>query len=212
MNPSVYRMKKSPRRLPVNRRRYFDGGVVKIPEFDKTQEPIAVDRSTNCFVTPPDVAARMVEYLGGCGDILTLEPSAGTGNLVQALFDAGQSHYELTCIEQNTSLCTALNQRFSREGIKITGFRQCFLEYAERARGKIRFPHIIMNPPFARGAAKRHVEAALSLMGRGGHDESVLIALVPITYDHPAAETLEELEPGTFQNTQARTKIIRITS
>lgn len=53
-------------------------------DFEKLAkaEPIgivAVDKATECHVTPDNVADRMVSYLGPTGDYLTLEPSAGTG-------------------------------------------------------------------------------------------------------------------------------------
>ncbi|MNE94482.1 hypothetical protein D3C80_1924490 [compost metagenome] len=66
-----------------------------------------------------------------------------------------------------------------------------------------------MNPPFRE--VKKHMNAALSLMGQGGHMEAaVLVALVPVTYNHDDAETLEYLPATTFANAKVNTKIIRI--
>ncbi|WP_298966662.1 hypothetical protein [uncultured Roseibium sp.] len=66
-----------------------------------------------------------------------------------------------------------------------------------------------MNPPFSQ--VRKHIKAALSLLGRNGHDEpAVLVALVPITYEHEDAETLETLPEDTFSTCTIRTKIIRI--
>ncbi len=62
-------------------------------------EVIAVDSATECHVTPMDVAARMVSYLGPVGDYPTLEPQAGTGNLIRALYDAGYSRHALTVMQ-----------------------------------------------------------------------------------------------------------------
>ncbi|MBL4656965.1 MAG: hypothetical protein JKX73_03120 [Flavobacteriales bacterium] len=64
-----------------------------------------------------------------------------------------------------------------------------------------------MNPPFKK--VRQHIKAALSLLGNGGHDCAVLIALVPITYQHEDMETLEELPRDTFSTAQVSTKIIR---
>jgi hypothetical protein len=48
-------------------------------------------------------------------------------------------------------------------------------------------------------------------MGRGGHAEpATLVALVPITFQHDDAETLETLPPDTFATAKVHTKIIRI--
>lgn len=165
-------------------------------------EPLTVDKFTECHVTPDDVAARMVEYLGPQGDYLTLEPSAGTGQLVKALLASGHSTCELTMIERHNTLAHKL-------AFMGPTLNRCFLEYAAEARGKVHFPRVIMNPPFK--DVRKHIAAALSLMGRNGHEcPPVMVALVPITYKHPDAETLEELGPDTFSTAKVYTKIIRI--
>ena len=202
MDKAVYTRPDKPLNMVVQKR---DRAALK--PLDKPAEPLTVHCSTNCHVTPPDIAANMANYLEAYPDMLTLEPSAGTGNLVQALLDTGHSKYEITIIERNVELYRACSKRFRYE---IAGFNECFLEYAEKAAGRIEFPRIIMNPPFERNTAKRHIEAALKLLGPGGHADAVLVALVPSTFEHPDAIHLEDIEPGAFTSTQARTKIIRI--
>jgi len=170
-------------------------------------EIITVDKCTECHVTPLEVARRMVSYLGGTGDYLTLEPSAGTGNLLQALYDSGHSSCELVAIERHINLCEQIRKRF-KDKQYIDPLCECFLEYAKRARGKIEYPRIIMNPPFK--LVKQHMKAAINLLGAGGHDSAVLVALVPITYNHDDGETMEELPRDTFSAAKVSTKIIRI--
>jgi hypothetical protein len=144
----------------------------------------------------------MVDYLGPQGDYLTLEPSAGTGQLARALIASGHSPQELTMIERHHTLAAVLRP------IGPT-IHRCFLEYADEVKGRAEFPRIIMNPPFR--DVRKHVAAALSLLGRGGHDEpATLIALVPVTFDHPEAEHLEDLPPDTFSTARVHTKLIRI--
>lgn len=167
-------------------------------------EPVMIDKATECHVTPPDVAARMVRYLGSTCDMFTLEPSAGTGNLARALISSGHSSCELCLVERHNSLAARLSE-FRNAGI----VNRCFLEWASEVRGKVEFPRIIMNPPFSE--VRKHISAAISLMGRHGHTcAPVLVALVPITFDHPEAETLEILPPDTFATARVNTKIIRI--
>ncbi|WP_288960556.1 hypothetical protein [uncultured Sulfitobacter sp.] len=176
----------------------------EVAPLEKMEGPeiITVDRATECHVTPDDVAARMVDYLGPVGDYLTLEPSAGTGQLARALIASGHSPQELTMIERHHALAAMLR----RIGPVIHG---CFLEWAEEVKGRAEFPRIIMNPPFRE--VRKHMTAALSLLGRGGHDEpATLVALVPVTFDHPEAEELEVLPPDTFSTARVHTKIIRI--
>jgi hypothetical protein len=197
MKASVYTRPNKPLSIPVRSRR--------APEPIKTLElaqPVTVDKFTECHVTPSDVAGRMVEYLGPQGDYLTLEPSAGTGQLAKALIASGHSTCELTMVERHIEM----SRRLSAIGPTIN---RCFLEYAEEARGKIEFPRVIMNPPFKN--VKKHIEAALSLLGRGGHEcPACLVALVPVTFKHDEAETMEELGPDTFETAKVYTKIIRI--
>lgn len=197
MRPSVYRRPNKPLQIPVRK----CGEAPPLEEI-KLPEVVAVDRATECHVTPDDVAARMVAYLGPQGDYLTLEPSAGTGQLVKALLASGHSDCELVMVERHHALVRLLRPL----GPAVHG---CFLEYAEEVRGKVEFPRIIMNPPFRE--VRKHMAAALSLLGQHGHEEpATLVALVPITWEHEEAERLETLPPDTFSTARVNTKIIRI--
>lgn len=197
MKPGAYTRPARPLRLTVRSRHNFAKA-----EIAPASDILAVGKSTECHVTPPDVAARMVRYLGEVGDYLTLEPSAGTGNLSRALIESGHSRYELVQVERHVALSAQLH-RFG------TVINRCFLEYAAEVRGKVEFPRVIMNPPFSE--ADKHVAAARDLMGRHGHSEApTLVALVPITFQAEGMETLEELPAGTFPTGRVRTKIIRI--
>jgi len=197
MKARVYTRPDKPLAIAVKRRERPDETAPR-----EIAAPVAVDKSTECHVTPPGVAARMVDYLGPQGDYQTLEPSAGTGALCKALIDSGHSPYELTAIERHTKLAASLS-RFDCGVIN-----RCFLEYAAEARGKIQFPRIIMNPPFKQ--VRKHIEAAAGLLGENGHADITpkIIALVPITYQHDRAEDIESLGPDTFSAAKVYTKII----
>lgn len=195
--PAHYSRPNKPLRVEVKDRRDSE----RVKPLDHP-EIVTVDKFTECHVTPPDVARRMVQYLGRAGDYLTLEPSAGTGNLTRALLESGHSRYELCQVERHIKLASGLYQY----GPVI---RRCFLEYAAEVRGQVEFPRVIMNPPFSQ--VRQHINAALSLMGRHGHDEPpCLVALVPVTFNHPKAEHLETLPVDTFATAKVYTKIIRI--
>ena len=187
--PSIYSRPAKPLRIPVKRRDDFDA----LPKVELAA-PVMVDRSTECHVTPPDVARRMVDYLDAAPGSLILEPSAGTGNLVQALLDAG--HGRIVMVERHVTLADGLR----RFGPVIN---QCFLEYAPLVEEKS-FDAVLMNPPFS--DVRKHIAAALGLLSRRG----ALVALVPITFQHPDAEHLETLPPDTFATARVNTKIIRI--
>lgn len=195
--PAMYSRPNKPLFIPVKRR--DEPTPQDVPAL---ADPITVDRATECHVTPNLVAGRMVHYLGPQGDFSTLEPSAGTGQLARALIESGHSTCELTMIERHIGLARELQ----KTGPTIN---RCFLEYAEEARGKVQFPRIIMNPPFSK--CRQHIKAALSLLGRNGHDApATLVALVPVTFEHDEATTLEHLPDTTFATAKVRTKIVRI--
>jgi hypothetical protein len=197
MNPAVYTRPAKPLRIAVKTRHDFAPLAKAAPA-----EIVAVDKATECHVTPNDVAARMVEYLGAPGDYLTLEPSAGTGQLARALLAAGHSKFELTLVERHNALAARLHSI-------APAINRCFLEWAAEVRGKVEFPRIIMNPPFS--DVRKHVAAALALLGRGGHDEpATLVALVPVTFEHPEMVELERLPDSTFSTARVWTKLIRI--
>lgn len=201
MNKNIYTRPDKPRTMAVTKRQQ-EAPAMELPAMP---DITAVDSFSECHVTPMAVARRMVDYLGDPGDYLTLEPEAGTGNLIQTLFESGHSCYELTVIERHIGLCSEIRKRFKGDQY-IDPICQCFLEYADQAVGKIEFPRIIMNPPFKR--VKQHIQAALSLLGPGGHNRAVLVALVPITYHHTDMIVLEELPRDTFSTVTVATKII----
>lgn len=194
--PAMYQRPNKPLRIEVKKRR-----APEEREATPLPEPITVDRATECHATPDDVARRMVEYLGPQGDYKTLEPSAGTGQLVRALLASGHSSCELVMVERHIALA---------QGVRKYGptVNQCFLEFAAEARGRAAFPRVIMNPPFSK--VRQHVKAALDLLHPCGHDKATLVALVPVTFEHAEAETLETLPENTFALAKVRTKIIRI--
>ena len=201
MKKSVYRRPNKPKTLTVTQRNGAPSRALPaLPDV------LSVDRTTECHVTPADVALRMVEALEASRDQLTLEPSAGNGSLVNALLESDHSPFELVMVERSSELCGALRNRFSKFNTPDP-INECFLDYAERASNSIEYPRIIMNSPFK--AVKKHVEAALNLLGRAGHRDAAMVALVPVTFEHVDAELIELLPNDTFASAAVYTKIVR---
>ncbi len=165
-------------------------------------EIIAVDRATECHVTPDIISQKMVWYLEAETDHKILEPEAGTGNLIEAILSEGFEPENITGIERHTGLYNNLKSRFNLHR-ELSLVNSCFLGYAELAT-EPGFDRILMNPPFRQ--AKQHIAAALKLLVAGG----VLVALVPVTFKHPQADLLEELPNDIFASAKVFTKIIRI--
>lgn len=196
MNKRCYTRPNKPRWKPVTKR--SAPAVARPPS--PLPEPVVVHRGSECHVTPPAVAARMVAYLGSVCAGPVLEPSAGTGSLLQALGEVG-CHQPVTAVERVQALAEGLRARYPGTAV----YHSCFLEFATTASGGALYQRVLMNPPFRQ--VKQHLAAALRLLDTGG----VLVALVPVTYQNPEAETLEMLPPDTFATTKVHTKIIRIT-
>ncbi|EFO31906.1 methyltransferase type 11 [Roseibium sp. TrichSKD4] len=158
MRKSVYTRPDKPMFVAVQRRT-----SPTLPQAPEIAEPLVIDKASECHITPSDVARRMVDYLGPAGDYATLEPSAGTGALVSALLASGHSKGEITAVERHHKLAA----KVATLGVPV--IEECFLGYAERVRGKVAFPRIVMNPPFSK--VRRHIKAALTLLDAGGHRE-----------------------------------------
>lgn len=160
-----------------------------------SNEVVFVDKYTECHVTPIDVAGRMVKYASPLGDVL--EPSAGTGNIVQALLEYGISPEQITSVEKHTDLASRLKKRFDN---KVAVFNQCFLQFAQEI--EMRFDTIIMNPPFR--PIKHHVEAAQTLLKNNGR----IILLSPVSFEKEDFTLIEELHEHTFATTKVKTHIL----
>ncbi len=161
------------------------------------QEGVQVVRAPQLFPTPGEVAARMVELLEVSPGHRVLEPSAGTGNLIRAVFDAAPVH--IVGVEINQALAH--------------GIRGDWLQVGQRSRIEIRcadfltcngdldtFDRIIMNPPFENGADIKHILHARTMLKPGG----VLVALCangPRQREtlKPLADSWEDLRAGSFR-------------
>lgn len=193
VHKSLYSRPAKPMRLTVTPRRQTARIIATAPK------PLYVDRATECHITPPDVAALMVDYLGPQTDGLTLEPSAGTGALIAALVAAGYTPARICAVERHNRLAARLSGDMAAQI-----YNRCFLDFAREHEGGLGFSRIVMNPPFR--AVKAHIKAALSLLAE---DTAVMVALVPITFEHERAEPVQTLPRDTFLTAQVATKLIR---
>jgi protein-L-isoaspartate O-methyltransferase len=168
---------------------------------------VQVVTAPQLFPTPDSVAAQVIDLAGIESTHKVLEPSAGTGKLIDQIKAAAPA--EVTAIELNTRLVEALRSRYSgRGGIYIHSGD--FLDFTPP---ESRFDRIVMNPPFERGADIRHIEHARTFLRPGGR-------LVAICANGPRQQ--EKLKPiatewidlpdGTFQSqgTSVRTAIVVI--
>lgn len=194
MNKCAYQRPNKPLFISVQKR--LRSVEIETPSVDV----LSVHASTECHVTPLDVADKMAEYLNLDDGLSVLDPQVGTGNLARACFNIGYN-IQLTAIERNFALYEVATRNM--KGFNAEVINRCFLEYAAHPRKK--FDRVITNPPFSQ--VKKHMKAALDLLANNGE----MIALVPVTFNMPGAELLEHLSNDCFALAKVNTKLIRIT-
>lgn len=166
------------------------------------------------FPTPPELAQRMAELARLFSGARVLEPSAGTGALLQAITQAAEeilsgTRPRVTAIEINPRLADELRRRNFPSTIVHTGD---FLE-TEAAIAALPdlYDRVLMNPPFNNGADITHIKLALRFLKIGGR-------LVGICANgprqkaelQPLTSMWEELPAGTFEGTNVRTVLLTI--
>lgn len=118
----------------------------------------AADPTASQWFTPPDLAARIVEWAGVTPGMRVLEPSAGIGRFVLPLVDAGA---DVLSIDTDPRM----------------GARVC-ADFLTVPVGTVDLA--VMNPPFEGGAMEAHVMRALEWAPR-------VVALLPAAFMGGAA-------------------------
>lgn len=166
---------------------------------------IQVVSARQLFPTPHDLAERIADLADLSPGDRVLEPSAGTGNLLQAIIERGVFKSDCVAIEINRDLFRALANKFEGVRVDCADFMSCNGDLGK-------FDRIVMNPPFENGSDIKHIEQARTFLKQGGR-------LVAICANGPRQqEKLQPLgqwiplEPGTFkdQGTMVNSAIVVI--
>jgi phospholipid N-methyltransferase len=172
------------------------------------------------FPTPEPLAERLVEMACIEPGNTILEPSAGTGNLIDAILKNHQG-VRISYCEMNCFLLDILRSKY--EGVNSVSFlgRDCF--DIDTQRGENRFDRVIMNPPFERGQDVDHVlRAWYSLLAPGGILTAVVSAGVFSRTDkkaksfceflHNAKAVVHDVPAGSFKSsgTGVESKIVQV--
>ena len=128
------------------------------------------------FPTPSAVVKRLLELAQIELGMDALEPSAGTGNIVRALIEAGA---HVTAVEIDPNNCLVLQQDQALTG-GIDILHGDFLVYNWPDKF---FDRVVMNPPFAKNVAPAHVLKALTFLKPGGRLVSVMPSSVTFRTD-----------------------------
>ncbi len=179
-------------------------------DFEAMQETlrqgVQVVSAPQLFPTPPDVAARMVQLAEIEGGQRVLEPSAGTGNILDAIKRraAASQGVEIVGVEINPTLGGRLNADDC--AVVIGDFLSC---EASTLWGE--FDRVVMNPPFENAADVKHIEHALAMLKPGGRIVAIC-ANGPRQQERlrPRASSWEDLPAGTFAGTGVRAALLVI--
>src|SRR5262249_10806030 len=125
---------------------------------DTLKAGVQVVSAPQLFPTPPELADHMVELADIRAGQTILEPSAGTGALLEAL-PRKPLACGLTLVEMNRSLC---------DGLTAKGYHSICADFLE-CNGELgTFDRVVMNPPFANGQDITHIQHALAKLKPGG--------------------------------------------
>ncbi len=115
------------------------------------------------FPTPPALARRMLKGVHFPYEDAILEPSAGKGDLIEAIKDHyGKQRYSRDCLKDIDAVEIEPNLQAILKEQKIRVVHNDFLTFSTLKK----YDYIIMNPPFSVGA--EHLTKALEFLKPGG--------------------------------------------
>jgi phospholipid N-methyltransferase len=119
------------------------------------------------FPTPNELAQRMAGEADIQGGHRVLEPSAGTGSLLQAILSVDPEPKlsapsgRTVAIEINRTLADRLASEYPLTFVRCADF-------LEQNGNLGKFDRIVMNPPFENGADIKHIRHAAGFLADGG--------------------------------------------
>lgn len=175
---------------------------------------VKVTVAAQLFPTPRDLAARVVEEARLRPGDRILEPSAGTGRLIDAALASPWEGGELVAVEKNPALASALLAKY--EGtvkVRHADFLECNGELGD-------FSVVVMNPPFGDQADVRHVMHATKFLRPGGRLVAIMSAGVTFRSDRMSTEfrafvesrggTIEELPADSFKESGTKVNAVLV--
>jgi predicted RNA methylase len=143
------------------------GGLKRENPITKMERDLVGKRpGIDFFPTPPTLAKRMVELAGITPGMHVLEPSAGKGDIADALKEAGA---KVDALEISSMLRPILEAK----GHHLAGSDFMAFGVSDPAQ---RYDAVVMNPPWSGGADVRHVMRAWDMVKPGGR----LVALMSV--------------------------------
>ena len=164
---------------------------------EQLREGVKVVSAPQLFPTPAPIASRMVSEAGIEQGHSVLEPSAGTGRILQALAQQFSGDViDVKAVEINRNLSGTIAARFPQAKAVCGDFLECTPDLGA-------FDRILMNPPFANAQDIAHITHALSFLKPGGRLVAICAngsrqreKLLPLV--ESSGGIWEELPAGTF--------------
>lgn len=176
------------------------GGVKKADPIKELERKLIGQKvGVDFFPTPTSVAERMVREAGITKGMRVLEPSAGSGNIADAIKAAGG---KVDAVEISSSLRELL------EAKTHDVVANDFMEYKPAEK----YDAIVMNPPFSNRMDAEHIQRAYDMLKPGGKLVAIAGEGVFFGTDKKAEAfrewlsenraTIEKLPTGTFTDTK----------
>lgn len=168
----------------------------------------ALKKKTQFFETPNSIAENMINLCGLGRSSKILEPSAGRGKLLHQL----KKEYNYSWFnEVQIDVCESYEPFIEELNSSYNFICNDFLDY--NYKDSCKYDFIIMNPPYSRNQAVRHVRHAWNHLNPSGR----IIALLPLSHQ---SETLYQefltecvnyqIQSQSFQETKIKTVIMTI--
>jgi phospholipid N-methyltransferase len=178
---------------------------------------IAPPQKNGFFPTPLELSRYVVERASLAPSHAVLEPSAGTGNLVEAIIGNEPGISSVTAFEIDPARVSTIKNRFPGDG-RVDIHCGDFMLSEKPDPG---YDRVVMNPPFERLQDVRHVMRAYGQLRNGGilvaimgggitfRRESLVAELRSIIDKHGEIENLPD---GSFASvgTEVRTVLVTI--
>lgn len=206
----------------------FAGDAAELVDAVITSGEVSTAADVGHFPTPVTLAAELVEVADVRPGHTALEPSAGTGRIVDALLARGAL---VVAVERDQLRRGDLQLRETSETKRDRGLfvpaLDDFMDYQSNpSDAQVRFDRVVMNPPFrrvGRGDHIDHVRRAFGLLAPGGVLVSVLPAGVLFRRDRRYTEfrtwcahrgSIDALPEGSFREsaTNVSTVVTRLWS
>jgi protein-L-isoaspartate O-methyltransferase len=176
---------------------------------------VKVTVAAQLFPTPRDLAFRVAEEADLQPGHRILEPSAGTGRLIDAAaLTSWEWSGELVAVESHPALASALLAKYLQPvKVRHADFLECAGELGL-------FDRVLMNPPFADQMDVRHVMHAAKFLKPGGRLVAIMAAGVTYRHDRMSAEfrafverrggTIEALPADSFKESGTKVNAVLV--